>query len=46
MLDATGGNYTLVFFVGAGAYVVAVLAVHLLLPRRRAEITGAVQVAE
>ena len=23
LLDATGGNYTLVFFVGAGAYVVA-----------------------
>ncbi|WP_431268167.1 MFS transporter [Dankookia sp. P2] len=46
LLDATGGNYTVVFFVGAGAYLVAVLAVHLLLPRRRAAITGAMQVAE
>jgi len=46
LLDATGGNYTLVFFVGAGAYLVAVLAVHLLLPRRRAAMTGAVQAAQ
>ena len=35
VLDATHNNYTLVFFVGAGAYVVATLAVHLILPRHR-----------
>lgn len=36
LLDATGGNYTLVFFVGAGAYVVATLAIHLILPKEQA----------
>ncbi|MDO9709813.1 MFS transporter [Paracraurococcus lichenis] len=46
ILDATGGNYTLVFFVGAGAYLVAVLAVHLLLPRRDAAAEGVAQAAE
>src|SRR3954468_22732325 len=37
LLDATGGNYTLVFFVGAGAYVVAVIVIHFMLPKRRHE---------
>jgi ACS family hexuronate transporter-like MFS transporter len=46
LLDATGNNYTLVFFAGAGAYVVAVLAVHLLLPKRRDTLVAAPQVAE
>ena len=38
LLDATGNNYTLIFFVGASAYVVAVLAVHLMLPRQRRDL--------
>ena len=36
VLDATDNNYELVFFVGAGAYAVATLAVHLILPRQHA----------
>jgi MFS transporter, ACS family, hexuronate transporter len=43
LLDATGNNYTLVFFVGAGAYLVATLAVHLLLPKRRSQLITAMQ---
>jgi ACS family hexuronate transporter-like MFS transporter len=35
VLDATHNNYTLVFFVGAAAYVVATLAIHLILPKNR-----------
>ncbi len=35
VLDATNNNYTLVFFVGASAYVVSTLAVHLILPKHR-----------
>jgi ACS family hexuronate transporter-like MFS transporter len=46
VLDATHDNYTLVFFVGAGAYVVATLAVHLILPRHRSELIGASAPAE
>ena len=38
VLDATHDNYTLVFFFGAGAYVVATLAVHLILPKHRADL--------
>jgi ACS family hexuronate transporter-like MFS transporter len=38
VLDATHNNYELVFFVGAGAYVVATLAIHLILPRHRSEL--------
>jgi len=37
LLDATGNNYTLIFFVGAGAYVVAVIVIHFMLPKRRRE---------
>ena len=45
-LDATHNNYTLLFFVGAGAYVVATLFVHFLLPKRRSELIASVQAAE
>jgi ACS family hexuronate transporter-like MFS transporter len=41
VLDATNNNYTLVFFVGAGAYVVATLAVHLILPKHRSDLISA-----
>ena len=41
VLDATGNNYTLVFFVGAGAYVVATLAIHLILPKHRSDLIDA-----
>ncbi len=41
VLDATDNNYELVFFVGAGAYAVATLAVHLILPRQRADLATA-----
>jgi MFS transporter, ACS family, hexuronate transporter len=46
LLDATHDNYTLLFFVGAGAYVVATLAVHLLLPRRRDDLLNTMAPAE
>jgi ACS family hexuronate transporter-like MFS transporter len=46
VLDATGNNYTLVFFVGAGAYVVATLAVHLILPRHRSDLIATMAPAE
>jgi len=46
VLDATGNNYTLVFFVGAGAYVVATLAVHLILPRHRSDLISSMAPAE
>jgi ACS family hexuronate transporter-like MFS transporter len=38
VLDATHDNYTLVFFAGAGAYVLATLAVHLMLPKHRTDL--------
>jgi ACS family hexuronate transporter-like MFS transporter len=37
-LDATGNNYTLLFFVGASAYVVATVAIHFMLPKRRRDL--------
>jgi ACS family hexuronate transporter-like MFS transporter len=37
LLDATGNNYTLIFFVGASAYIVAVIVIHFMLPKRRQE---------
>jgi ACS family hexuronate transporter-like MFS transporter len=40
VLDATGNNYTVVFFACASVYVVAVVAIHFLLPRRRAAIVA------
>jgi hypothetical protein len=39
LLDARHNNY----FVGAGAYVVATLAVHLRLPKPRADQVGSVR---
>ena len=36
VLDATGGNYTVVFFACASVYVISVVAIHVILPRRRA----------
>ncbi len=41
VLDATGGNYTLVFFACAGVYVVATTIIHLILPRARTSIVMA-----
>ena len=38
VLDATGGNYTLVFFACASVYVIAVVIIHLILPRTRTAI--------
>jgi len=46
LLDATNNNYTLVFFVGAGAYMVATLAVHLMLPKRRSDLISSMAPAE
>jgi ACS family hexuronate transporter-like MFS transporter len=46
VLDATHDNYELVFFVGAGAYVVATLAVHLILPRHRSDLISGMAPAE
>ena len=33
VLDATGGNYTLIFSACTGTYFIAVLAIHLLSPK-------------
>ena len=41
ILDATHNNYTLVFFACAAAYVVATVAVHFILPKRRRELIDA-----
>ena len=38
VLDATGNNYTVVFFACASVYIIAIVIIHLILPRRRAEI--------
>ncbi len=38
VLDATNNNYTLVFFVGAGIYVVATALIHFMLPKSRADL--------
>jgi ACS family hexuronate transporter-like MFS transporter len=46
LLDATHNNYTLLFFIGAAAYVVATLVIHFLLPRHRADLIGAMSAAE
>ncbi|MBV8914294.1 MAG: MFS transporter [Acetobacteraceae bacterium] len=40
VLDATGGNYTFVFFVCASVYVVATVLIHFLLPRNRSSIVA------
>ena len=36
VLDATGNNYTVVFFVCASVYVIATVIIHFVLPRTRA----------
>ena len=46
LLDATNNNYTLLFFIGASAYVIAVVAIHFMLPKRRRELMGAMAAAE
>ena len=33
VLDATGGNYTLIFSACTATYLIAVLAIHLLSPK-------------
>jgi ACS family hexuronate transporter-like MFS transporter len=40
VLDATGGNYTVVFFVCASVYIIAVAMIHWILPRTRASIVA------
>ena len=35
VLDATGNNYTVVFFACASVYVIAAVIIHFILPRRR-----------
>jgi ACS family hexuronate transporter-like MFS transporter len=40
VLDATGGNYTVVFFACASVYMIAVAIIHSILPRSRASIVG------
>jgi len=36
VLDATGNNYTIVFFACASVYVIATATIHFVLPRSRA----------
>ena len=40
VLDATGGNYTLVFFACASVYVIATVIIHFILPRSRSAIVA------
>jgi ACS family hexuronate transporter-like MFS transporter len=46
VLDATHGNYTSIFFIAAGVYVVATIAIHFILPRRRAAMVAAAAPAD
>ena len=46
LLDATNNNYTLLFFIGAAAYVVSTLAVHLMLPKHRRDLIKGMAPAE
>jgi ACS family hexuronate transporter-like MFS transporter len=41
VLDATHDNYTVVFFACASVYIVATVAIHFILPRRRQEMVAA-----
>jgi ACS family hexuronate transporter-like MFS transporter len=41
VLDATGNNYTVVFFVCASVYVIATGLIHFILPRSRASMVTA-----
>ena len=40
VLDATGGNYTVVFFACASVYMVATAIIHFLLPRNRSSVVA------
>src|SRR5580704_6944957 len=40
VLDATGNNYTVVFFACASVYVIAAVIIHFILPRRRASMVA------
>ena len=40
VLDSTDNNYTVVFFACARAYVIAVVIIHFVLPRRRTEMVA------
>ena len=40
VLDATGNNYTVVFFACASVYVLAVVIIHFILPRHRTEMVA------
>src|SRR4051812_29601126 len=46
LLDATNNNYTLLFFIGASAYAVAVVAVHFMLPKHRRDLIVSMAPAE
>jgi len=41
LLDATGNNYTIVFFICASVYVISTAVIHFILPRNRAELVEA-----
>ena len=41
VLDATGNNYTVVFFACASVYVIATVIIHFILPSRRASLVAA-----
>ena len=41
VLDATGGNYTVVFFACASVYLLATAIIHWILPRTRASMVTA-----
>jgi ACS family hexuronate transporter-like MFS transporter len=45
VLDATGNNYTVVFFVCASVYVIATAVIHFILPRKRTSMVAAVPAA-
>ena len=40
VLDATGNNYTVVFFACASVYVIATVIIHFILPHRRASMVA------
>ena len=41
VLDATGNNYTVVFFACASVYVIATAIIHFILPSKRASLVAA-----
>jgi ACS family hexuronate transporter-like MFS transporter len=45
VLDATGNNYTVVFFVCASVYVIATAVIHFILPRKQTSMVAAVPAA-